>query len=58
MFAIPVSKVTGINVGILVLVSGLLMTATAFFGMKSLTILSMIAVPSIAILGSISAGKL
>lgn len=57
MFAIPVSKVTGINVGILVLVSGLLMTATAFFGMKSLTILSMIAVPSIAILGSISAGK-
>lgn len=57
MFAIPVSRVTGINVGILVLVSGLLMTATAFFGMKSLTILSMIAVPSIAILGSISAGK-
>lgn len=57
MFAIPVSKVTGIDVGILVLVSGLLMTATAFFGMKSLTILSMIAVPSIAILGSISAGK-
>lgn len=56
MFAIPVSKVTGINVGILVLISGLLMTATAFFGMKSLTILSMIAVPSIAILGSISAG--
>ena len=53
MFAIPVSKVTGINVGILVLV----LTATAFFGMKSLTILSMIAVPSIAILGSISAGK-
>ncbi|MBO3446300.1 MULTISPECIES: cytosine permease [Clostridia] len=57
MFAIPVSKVTGIDVGILVLVSGILMTATAFFGMKSLTILSMIAVPSIAILGSISAGK-
>lgn len=57
MFAIPVSKVTGIDVGLLVVVSGLLMTATAFFGMKSLTILSMIAVPSIAILGSISAGK-
>ncbi len=54
MFAIPVSKVTGIDVGILVLVSGLLMTATAFFGMKSLTILSMIAVPAIAILGSTS----
>ncbi len=57
MFAIPVSKVTGIDVNILVLVSGLLMTATAFFGMKSLTILSIIAVPSIAILGSISVFK-
>ncbi|MGL6107131.1 cytosine permease [Romboutsia sp.] len=57
MFAIPVSKATGIDVGILVLVSGLLMTATAFFGMKSLTILSMIAVPSIAVLGGISVSK-
>ncbi|MEW9077632.1 cytosine permease [Terrisporobacter glycolicus] len=57
MFAIPVSKVTGINLWTLIIVSGLLMTATAYFGMKSLTILSMIAVPAIAILGSISAGK-
>ena len=57
MFAIPVSKVTGINLWILIIVSGLLMTATAYFGMKSLTILSMIAVPAIAILGSVSAGK-
>lgn len=57
MFAIPVSKVTGINLWILIMVSGLLMTATAYFGMKSLTVLSMIAVPAIAILGSISAGK-
>ena len=57
MFAIPVSKVTGINLWILIIVSGLLMTATAYFGMKSLTVLSMIAVPAIAILGSISAGK-
>ena len=57
MFAIPVAKVTGMNVWMLVIVSGLLMTATAFFGMKSLTILSMVAVPSIAVLGSISAGK-
>lgn len=55
MFAIPVSKVTGIDLLVLVLVSGALMTATAFFGMKSLTILSMIAVPSIAVLGSVSA---
>ena len=57
MFAIPVSKVTGINLWTLIIVSGLLMTATAYFGMKSLTILSMIAVPAIAILGSVSAGK-
>ena len=57
MFAIPVSKVTGINLWTLIIVSGLFMTATAYFGMKSLTILSMIAVPAIAILGSVSAGK-
>ncbi|MEG1482272.1 cytosine permease [Clostridium sp.] len=57
MFAIPVSRVTGIDVVWLVVISGLLMTATAYFGMKSLTILSIIAVPSIAILGSISVFK-
>lgn len=57
MFSIPVSKVTGFDVNVLVIISGLLMTATAFFGMKSLTILSMIAVPSIAILGSVSVFK-
>ena len=56
MFAIPVSKVTGIDATLLVLVAGALMTATAYFGMKSLTILSMIAVPAIAVLGSISVG--
>lgn len=56
MFAIPVAKVTGIPVSILVLVAGLLMTATAYFGMKSLMILSAIAVPAIAILGSCSVG--
>lgn len=56
MFAIPVSKVTGISVGVLVAIAGLLMTATAYFGMKSLMILSAIAVPAIAILGSTSVG--
>lgn len=55
MFAIPVSKVTGVNVYVLVAISGVLMTSTAYFGMKSLTILSAIAVPSIAILGCASA---
>lgn len=56
MFAIPVQKVTGIPVPVLVLIAGLLMTATAYFGMKSLMILSMIAVPAIALLGCFSVG--
>ncbi|MBQ1274173.1 MAG: cytosine permease [Cellulosilyticum sp.] len=56
MFAIPVAKVTGVSVEILVGVAGLLMTATAYFGMKSLMILSAVAVPAIAVLGSVSAG--
>ena len=57
MFAIPVHKVTGINLYLLILIAGLLMTATAYFGIKTLTILSIIAVPSIAILGSFSVFK-
>ena len=55
MFAIPVANRFNINLYLLVAVTGLLMTATAYFGMKSLTILSAIAVPAIAILGSTSA---
>lgn len=54
MFAIPISNRFGINVYLLVAITGVLMTSTAYFGMKSLTILSAIAVPSIAILGSTS----
>lgn len=57
MFAIPVSKITGINVYVLVAVSGVLMTSTAYFGMKSLTILSAVAVPSITLLGCTSVFK-
>lgn len=57
MFAIPVQKVTGINVYVLIAAAGILMTATAYFGMKSLTILSIIAVPSIAVLGNFSVFK-
>ncbi|MFC4321828.1 cytosine permease [Litchfieldia salsa] len=57
MFAFPVQKVTGLNVHMLIIVAGLLMTATAYFGMKALAILSFIAVPAIAVLGSISVGK-
>src|SRR5690625_136257 len=57
MFAVPVQKITGINVYVLIAIAGVLMTVTAFFGMKSLTILSIIAVPSITILGSSSVIK-
>ncbi|ENN1406401.1 cytosine permease, partial [Salmonella enterica subsp. enterica serovar Typhimurium] len=52
MFAIPVSKATGIDANILIAVSGLLMTLTIFFGISALTILSIVAVPAIVILGS------
>lgn len=55
MFAVPVQKVTGIDTTVLIVIFGLLMTATAFFGMKALTILSFIAVPAILVLGGYSA---
>ncbi|MEK3857272.1 cytosine permease [Cytobacillus sp. FSL H8-0458] len=57
MFALPVQKVTGIDAYLLIAVAGLLMTGTAFFGMKALAILSFIAVPLITILGSFSVFK-
>lgn len=55
MFAIPIANRFNINVYVLVGITGLLMTSTAYFGIKSLTILSAIAVPAIAILGGTSA---
>ena len=57
MFALPVQKITGWNIHALIIASGLLMTATAWFGIRALTLLSFVAVPSIAILGSLSVGK-
>ncbi|KXI24524.1 cytosine permease [Photobacterium sanguinicancri] len=54
MFAIPVHKATGIDTNILIAVSGLLMTATVYFGIAALMILSAIAVPAIALLGGYS----
>ncbi|PSU49110.1 cytosine permease [Photobacterium frigidiphilum] len=59
MFSIPVHKATGIdtNILILILVSGLLMTATVYFGISALMILSAIAVPAIAILGGYSVNE-
>ncbi|MEC6796666.1 cytosine permease [Photobacterium sp. S4TG1] len=54
MFAIPVHKATGIDTNILIVVSGLLMTVTVYFGMSALMILSAVAVPAIALLGGYS----
>ncbi|MBP5389586.1 MAG: cytosine permease [Bacteroidales bacterium] len=64
MFAIPVAKeVFGLEVTpdhmpaagyILVAVAGILMTASAYFGIRSLTIISYIAVPAVAILGTVA----
>lgn len=58
MFAIPVAKqfFNGSDTAtwILVIVAGILMTSSAYFGIKSLTIVSYIAVPCVAILGSVA----
>ena len=62
MFAIPVAKqLLGLEVTpdhmpwqgyLLVAIAGILMTASAYFGIKSLTVISYIAVPLVAILGT------
>ncbi len=64
MFAIPVAKeLLGLDVTpdhmpwqgyMLVAIAGVLMTASAYFGIKSLTIISYIAVPAVAILGTVA----
>ena len=64
MFAIPVAKeLMGLEVTpdsmpwqgyMLVVIAGILMTASAYFGIKSLTIISYIAVPAVAILGTVA----
>ncbi len=64
MFAIPVAKeLLGLEVTpdympwqgyLLVAIAGILMTASAYFGIKSLTLISYIAVPAVAILGTVA----
>jgi len=54
MFAIPVGKATGWDVDMLILLSGFLMTATVYFGIAGLTLLSVVAVPAIVALGGYS----
>ncbi|MBQ9368181.1 MAG: cytosine permease [Victivallales bacterium] len=62
MFAFPVlryceQKGCHINVWLLVIVAGILMTSSAYWGIKALTIVSIVAVPAIAIGGCFSAIK-
>ncbi|MCR5351533.1 MAG: cytosine permease [Bacteroidales bacterium] len=64
MFAIPVAKeILGLEVTpdsmplagyLLVAVAGIFMTASAYFGIRSLTLISYIAVPAVAILGTVA----
>ncbi len=54
MFALPVQKATGINLYALIVIGGILMTATAYYGFNALTVISIIAVPAIAFLGCFS----
>ena len=58
MFALPVAQLFPQFPRILLLAgSGACMTLTAYYGIKSLTILSIVAVPAIALLGSASMAK-
>lgn len=54
MFALPVGRLLNINPILLTIITGILMTATAYYGIKALAILGSIAVPLIAILGTYS----
>ena len=54
MLAKPISATLHLPIWPVIIVLGAMMTASAYFGVKSLAILSFIAVPSIAILGCFS----
>ena len=58
MFAIPVANElfggSTFVTYLLVIIAGILMTSSAYFGIKSLTVVSYIAVPCVAILGTIA----
>lgn len=51
MFAIPVAELSGINPIVLLVIAGILMTASAYFGITGLEIVSFISVPLITVLG-------
>ncbi|MBO4837713.1 MAG: cytosine permease [Clostridia bacterium] len=51
MFAIPAAEVMGISPWILIVLAGVCMTASAYFGIRGMEIVSYISVPLIAVLG-------
>ena len=51
MFALPAAEVLKINPTVLVIIAGVCMTASAYFGIKGMEIVSYISVPLIAVLG-------
>ena len=51
MFAVPAAEVLHVNPWVLVLVAGVCITSSAYFGIKGLEIVSYISVPLIALLG-------
>lgn len=51
MFALPSAELLGISPWVIVLIAGALMTASAYYGIRAIEIVSYISVPLIAILG-------
>lgn len=51
MFAYPVSELTGVNPWLFIIIVGICMTGSAYFGIKGLEIVSFVSVPLITILG-------
>lgn len=56
MIAIPLEEVTGVSKWVFVFIGAAAIISTAFFGIKSLTIISLIAVPLVLIIGFTSIG--
>lgn len=54
MFAIPAAELLNISPVVLLIAAGIVMTASAYFGIKGLEIVSFVSVPLIAILGTYS----
>jgi cytosine permease len=54
MFALPASEQIGVNAWIIIIIAGALMTASAYFGIQAIEVVSFVSVPLIAALGTYS----